>query len=122
MTVNAEPVVLQADPRLLSSAVSNLVRNAIKFCRPSGTVAVRSWQHEGRILIEVEDECGGLPPGKSEELFSPFVQKGADRTGFGLGLAIARQAAESHDGTIKVRNLPGHGCVFVLDLPAATSP
>ena len=82
------------------------MRNAIKFSRPDATVTIRARKQDGRILVEVEDECGGLPPGKTEELFSPFVQKGADRTGFGLGLAIARQAAEAHNGTIKVRNLP----------------
>ncbi|HEX9102683.1 MAG TPA: HAMP domain-containing sensor histidine kinase, partial [Polyangia bacterium] len=72
-------------------------------------------------VIEVQDQCGGLPPGKTEELFSPFVQKGADRSGFGLGLAIARQAAESHHGTVKVANLPGVGCVFTIDLPVSQS-
>jgi signal transduction histidine kinase len=122
ITVQAEPMVMYADSRLLGSALSNLVRNALKFTRTGSTVTVRAWSHEGRILVEVEDECGGLPPGRSEELFSPFVQKGADRSGFGLGLAIARQAAESHNGTIKVRNLPGRGCVFVLDLPAVGEP
>jgi signal transduction histidine kinase len=118
IAVEADPIVTQADPRLLGSALSNLVRNALKFTRTDSTVTVRARKNEARILVEVEDECGGLPPGRSEELFRPFVQKGADRSGFGLGLAIARQAAESHNGTIKVRNLPGHGCIFVLDLPA----
>jgi signal transduction histidine kinase len=121
VTVRSESIVLEADPRLLGSAISNLVRNALKFSRRGATVSVRAWRHEARVLIEVEDQCGGLPAGKTEELFSPFVQKGVDRSGFGLGLAIARQAAESHNGTIKVRNLPGHGCVFVIDLPA-TNP
>ncbi len=118
LTVTAEPIVMQADPRVLASAISNLVRNAIKFSRSPATVAVRAWEHDARILIEVEDGCGGLPPGRAEELFSPFVQKGADRSGFGLGLAIVRQAAEAHNGTVKVRNVDGHGCIFKLDLPA----
>jgi signal transduction histidine kinase len=39
------------------------------------------------------------------------------QTGFGLGLAIAKQAADAHGGTIRVQNLPGKGCVFVLELP-----
>ena len=117
LALQAESIVTHADPRLLGSALSNLVRNALKFTQPGSTVTVRAWTHEQRIIVEVEDACGGLPPGRSEELFSPFVQKSGDRSGFGLGLAIARQAAEAHNGTIKVRNLPGHGCVFVLDLP-----
>lgn len=118
LSLVVEPIVMQGDPRLLASAASNLVRNAIKFSQRGGSVVVRGWRYEERILISVEDTCGGLPPGKTEELFSPFVQKGADKSGFGLGLAIARQAAESHHGTVRVRNVPGHGCVFTIDLPA----
>jgi signal transduction histidine kinase len=71
----------------------------------------------------VEDGCGGLPPGKVGELFAPLVQRGDNRSGFGLGLGIALQAAEAHNGTIKVRDIPGKGCAFILDLPSTkTSP
>jgi signal transduction histidine kinase len=122
LVIEAEPLVLHADPRLLSSAISNLVRNAIKFTKPGTKIVVRAWHQRARVLIEIEDECGGLPPGKSEELFSPFVQRGEDRSGFGLGLAITRQAVESHNGALRVRDLPGRGCVFTIDLPAAADP
>jgi len=66
----------------------------------------------------VTDGCGGLPPGKAEELFDPLVQRSADRSGFGLGLGIALQAAEAHNGTIRVRDLPGQGCEFTIDVPS----
>jgi signal transduction histidine kinase len=98
--------------------VTNLVRNGIKFSAPRTSVILRAEEAEGRVVIDVEDSCGGLPPGKVEELFTPLVQRGTDRTGFGLGLAIALQAAEAHHGTIRVRDLPGKGCVFTVDLPA----
>ena len=71
------------------------------------------------MLIEVEDECGGLPDGNVNALFRPFEQRGADRTGLGLGLAISRWGAEANDGRICARNLPGHGCIFTIDLPRA---
>jgi signal transduction histidine kinase len=45
---------------------------------------------ENRLVVDIEDECGGLPEGKLEKLFDPFLQSGTDRTGFGLGLAIAK--------------------------------
>jgi signal transduction histidine kinase len=61
-----------------------------------------------RVLIEVEDECGGLPPGKAEELFDAFQQRGEIRTGLGLGLFISRKGVEANDGLIRVRDLPGH--------------
>jgi len=72
----------------------------------------------GRVCIDVEDECGGLAEGKLEELFHPFTQAGVDRSGFGLGLAISKQAIEAHHGTIHVRNVPGKGCNFTIDLPS----
>jgi signal transduction histidine kinase len=49
--------------------------------------------------------------------FLVFAQRGADRSGLGLGLAIARQGVEEDGGKIHVRNLPGTGCVFIVDLP-----
>lgn len=73
-----------------------------------------------RVLIQIEDECGGLPPGEVEHLFRLFEQQGADRTGLGLGLAISRQGVEDSGGVIHVRNLPGRGCVFTVDLPGGT--
>jgi signal transduction histidine kinase len=109
---------LEADPRLLQSAIANLVRNAIKFSAPSSAISVRAGRVEGRISIEVEDSCGGLPDGCVEDLFKPLVRRGPDQTGFGLGLAIAHQASQAHDGMLTVRDLPGKGCVFTLDLPA----
>jgi len=114
-----EELVVDADPRLLRSAVSNLVHNALKFSHELSTVAMRAEHSEGRLTIEVTDGCGGLPPGKAEELFQPLVQRGDNRSGFGLGLSIALQAAEAHNGTIRVHDMPGKGCAFVIDLPAA---
>jgi len=108
---------LDGDARLLRSAVSNLVHNAIKFSSAGSTIAVTAVAADGRVGIEVADACGGLPPGKAEELFSPLVQRGENRSGFGLGLAIALQAAEAHHGTITVHDVPGTGCVFRIDLP-----
>ena len=63
------------------------------------------------------DCCGGLSPGKVEEAFAPFTRFDERQSGFGLGLAISKQAAEAHGGSIRVQNLPGKGCIFVLELP-----
>ena len=60
------------------------------------------------------------PPGKPDE-FAPFVRKSPDRRGLGLGLGLARRAAEAHRGHISVTNLPGKGCVFCLALPMKAS-
>ncbi|MBX3192523.1 MAG: sensor histidine kinase [Labilithrix sp.] len=109
---------VSVDVRLLHSALTNLVRNAVKFTPPGGHVDIRGSVAERRAKIEVEDGCGGWPEGRIEKAFAPFVQVGDDRSGFGLGLAIAKQAVDAHGGAIGVRNLPGKGCVVFLDVPA----
>jgi C4-dicarboxylate-specific signal transduction histidine kinase len=70
-----------------------------------------------RILIDVEDRCGGLPPGAAETMFLPFTQSGENKSGLGLGLSICRRSVEANGGVLRVRNLPGSGCIFTIDLP-----
>jgi signal transduction histidine kinase len=110
---------LSADNQLLGSAVTNLLNNAFKFTRAGGRVVLRARAEETRLLIEVEDECGGIPAGVGDA-FQPFGQRrGADRTGLGLGLSIARNAVRAHGGDIHIRDLPGKGCVFTIAVPLA---
>ena len=113
-------VNVDADRSILAATVMNLLQNAFKFTRPGTTVTLRSSATADRVLIEVEDECGGLPDGNVNVLFQPFEQRGADRTGLGLGLTISRWGAEANNGRIGARNLPSHGCIFIIDLPRAT--
>jgi signal transduction histidine kinase len=110
-------LALQADPRLLRSAISNLLHNAVKFSHPGSAVSVTAMSAQGHVTIDVADACGGLPPGKVEELFAPLVQRGENRSGYGLGLSIAMHAIQAHGGTIEVRDIPGTGCVFSIRLP-----
>jgi signal transduction histidine kinase len=110
-------VIVSADRPVLAATVANLLQNAFKFTRPGTTVTLRGSATFDRALIEVEDECGGLPDGNTDGLFQPFEQRGADRTGLGLGLAISRWGAEANSGRIHTRNLPDHGCIFTVDLP-----
>jgi signal transduction histidine kinase len=114
-----DDVTISVDHRLVRSALTNLVRNAIKFSHAGGSVEVRARGGTERIVIEVEDSCGGLPPGAVQQAFAPFAQLGSDRSGFGLGLAIAKQAADAHEGVIRVQDLPGKGCIFALELPVS---
>lgn len=117
VTRPAPGLVLSVDRQLLFSAVTNLLQNAAKFTRPRSTVSLTVQAQGERVLIEVADECGGLPAGKADELFRSFEQRGADRTGLGLGLSIVKRAVEMNHGTIQVRDFPGRGCAFVIDLP-----
>jgi signal transduction histidine kinase len=121
--LDVEPVeqrlVVVGDQQVLAAVVVNLLQNAFKFTAPDTRVILRVGANAERVLIEVQDECGGLPGGNSNDLFRPFEQRGADRTGVGLGLAFCRWAVEANDGRIHARTLPGIGCIFTVDLPRA---
>jgi signal transduction histidine kinase len=110
-------IFVEADGHILAAALANLLQNAFKFTRPGTHVLLRTYASKSRVLMEVEDECGGLAPGISEEIFRPFQQSGADRSGLGLGLTISRRAVEASGGKLSVRNIPGVGCVFTIDIP-----
>lgn len=110
-------VAIEADRHVLGAVVANLLQNAMKFTRPKTTVTLRAGATADRVLIEVEDQCGGLPSGRIDELFRPFEQRNADRSGVGLGLAFSQWAADANNGRLYARDLPGRGCVFTVDLP-----
>jgi len=110
-------VLIDGDRQLLGAAAANLLQNALKFTPPRGGVRLRTHVTADRVLIDVEDECGGLPPGTMDALFRPFNQLGTDRSGLGLGLSISRRSVQSNGGELTVSNIPGTGCVFRIDLP-----
>jgi len=113
-------LAVEGDRQILAGAVANLLQNAVKFTRFHGRITLRAYAAADRILIEIEDECGGLPAGKEEDIFRPFEQLG-ERTGLGLGLPISRRGVEANGGKLYVRNA-GTGCVFTVDLPRPTPP
>ena len=115
-------IVIEADRQVLTAVVMNLLQNAFKFTRAGTTVVLRVGASADRVLIEIQDECGGLPIGNVNELFRPFEQRGVDRTGLGLGLAFSRWGVEANNGRIYARSLPETGCVFTVDLPRVPVP
>ncbi len=110
-------LAIRGDLRLLRSALVNLAGNAVKFTQPATNVVISARAAEGTVELTVADGCGGIPDEACEHLFAEHQQVGADRSGFGLGLAICRQAVEAHGGTVTVANRPGAGCTFVIALP-----
>lgn len=111
-----------ADPQLLLSAVANLLSNGFKFTPRGGCVVLRAASADDRVRIEVEDQCGGIADSTGDPFEAFRERRGRDRTGLGLGLSIARKAVRACAGDIHVRNLPGVGCVFRIDLPVAAIP
>ena len=108
---------LDGDQDLLFSAVCNLLQNAFKFTKHDTDVTLSAYAVADRIRIDVEDHCGGLPPGQAEKMFEPFTQFGDDKSGLGLGLSISQKSVEANNGMLSARNIPGRGCVFTIDLP-----
>lgn len=117
----APSLAVTGDPQLLTSAIMNLLHNAFKNTPPGGRVVLRARGENGQLVVEVEDQCGGFPQDKGD-LFKVFGDRhGRDRSGLGLGLSIARRAMRAHGGDVHVRNQPGTGCTFVIELPLAPS-
>jgi signal transduction histidine kinase len=112
-------VFIQVDRQIVHAALANLVQNAFKYTRPRSHISLRAHATGDRIFIDVEDECGGLPTGEPQKLFRPFERRSSVRSGLGLGLTISRRGVEANGGSIGVRDLPGRGCVFSIELPMA---
>ena len=113
-----DELTIEADQQILAAVVGNLLQNAFKFTRSHTTVTLSASASADRVIIDVQDECGGLPGAVGgKKLSSSFDQQGADRTGLGIGLAFSRWGAEANGGRLYARNLPERGCVFTVDLP-----
>ena len=105
------------DRHLLLSALGNLLQNAFKFTKPETKVTLTVYADGDQIRMDVQDQSGGLPDGKIEDLFVPFTQKGENKSGLGLGLSICQRSVEANHGTLSARNLPGSGSIFSISLP-----
>jgi len=119
VSVNTEDgIVVAGDPLRLRQLALNLVVNAVTH--GAGPVDVVLRATDGRARFEVADRGPGLPPAVASRLFDPFVVDGSDHgTGLGLGLYLARQIVEAHDGTISLGPRPDGGLVAAVELPAS---
>ena len=110
---------IEADPRLLERALSNLLRNAQKYA--ASTIRMTARREGSRVTIAVEDDGPGIPVEERERIFEPFyrLDRSRDRAtgGFGLGLSIARKGVLLHGGTLQVETAPSGGARFVAVLP-----
>jgi signal transduction histidine kinase len=98
----------------LRRAVENLVRNAVAFTGDRG-IALGARRADGVIEVSVRDYGAGVPPDIAERIFEPYFTTRPDGTG--LGLALVRQTAETHGGSVRVARAPGGGALFILTLP-----
>jgi hypothetical protein len=113
-------LAVDADQAMLFAAVGNLLDNAFKFTRHKTEVSLHAYAAGARILIDVEDHCGGLSAGQAEKMFLPSTHNGADEAG--RGLSICQHSVQENHGVLSVRDVPGSGCVFTIDLPRHSLP
>jgi two-component system sensor histidine kinase CpxA len=114
---------VRSDEKYLFRAISNLVRNAIRYAGGQGQITISAQRQAERIVMTVAD-CGpGVPEEAVEKIFTPFfrLESARDRKtgGTGLGLAIARSCVEACGGTVTCGNRKPHGLNVTMILPAA---
>ena len=112
-------IVAIADAAKVQQIVLNLLANAIKFTAPGGTITLATELEPDRVAIHVIDNGIGIPPGKLEAVFGPFVQirsTGLVANGTGLGLPISRRLANAMGGSLTATSELGRGSTFTLRL------
>jgi len=122
--IDAQPgLTLQGWPTLVERAVDNLLRNALRFSPTDKPVEINARLRGGQIEIAVRDHGPGVPAEHLAQLGEPFFRApGQTSAGHGLGLAIARRAAERHGGSLQLSNHPAGGFVAKLELPLEPRP
>ncbi len=115
-------IELSTDRQLLLSIIANLIQNGLKFSKDGGTISIKGRSSGTDIVIEIQDECGGIEQSMLKGLFKPFASGGFDQSGLGLGLTIVQRAVSLLRGTISVQNNPKVGCVFQVKIPSMFTP
>jgi signal transduction histidine kinase len=96
----------------LRRALGNIIRNAVEACEARGQIDLAARPENGAVRIEIGDHGPGVPPDLAGRLFDPYVT--GKSGGTGLGLALAKQTIEMHQGTIAFEATPGGGATFVV--------
>lgn len=114
-------LVVLGDRRQLTSAVYNLLENAVKFSYENSSVRARAWQEGTEAVVSVSDTGVGIPARDLERIFERFYRvdpsRGRSTGGTGLGLAIVRHVAANHQGSVQVESREGEGSTFLVRLP-----
>lgn len=118
--IAADLPALKADKGRIKQVLVNLVSNALKFNSTGSEIAVRARREGSQLIVEVEDHGGGITPEQQERIFKPYHRTEQDRQlfhGLGLGLAIAKEIIDAHNGRIWVMSELKKGSIFGFSLP-----
>ena len=112
---------VMADPAIAERVIVNLAGNALRYSPAAAPPLLTARTAGNRVELRVVDHGPGIPAADRKRVFQPFCRLGdpGDRTGVGLGLAVARGLAETMGGTVEPEDTPGGGLTMVLTLPAA---
>ena len=122
MVVDIDPAIqVMASPDLLTRALANLVRNAVKYAGEAGPIHIVAHRSRGKVTLEVRDAGPGVPEEYLDQLFEPFFRPEPSRNrslgGVGLGLSIVKTCVETCNGRVAARNLSPHGFAVTITLP-----
>jgi two-component system sensor histidine kinase CpxA len=98
-----EAMIVEGDHGLLRSAIENVLRNAVRFTKPSSAVKVRADRSGPQVSIVIDDRGPGVPEPDLQRIFEPFYRV-ADSGGTGLGLAITARIVSLYGGNVRARN------------------
>lgn len=118
--VCADGITVLAERDLLERALSNVAENAVAHTSRGCVVVAARSDDDGRVAIEIRDTGTGMPPEERERAFERFYRTGIrGGEGFGLGLAIVREAVRVLDGNVEIDSEPGIGTTVRITLPEA---
>jgi len=126
ITLDAEPVLscsVACNPGVLTSLISNLVENAIKYMGDSTVrrVTIRVQDRGPTVRVQVNDTGPGIPSELAPKIFNPYIRGvPSKQPGIGLGLATVKRMAEAHGGSVGVETTLGRGSTFWFELPKVT--
>jgi two-component system, sensor histidine kinase and response regulator len=112
---------VRCSPGALRHAVAEIIANALAYSPEGGDVRVEQWQADSSVWITVTDRGPGIPADKIDLMTQEFQQLDRDtneQQGLGLGLAVARQIIDVHDGELQIKSNPAGGTVVIIRLPA----
>jgi two-component system phosphate regulon sensor histidine kinase PhoR len=119
--LSATKPLLMADKLHLTNVVYNLIDNAIKYCKQSPHIVIRTKDVDQNLLLEIEDNGIGISPENQKRVFQKFFRVPTgnvhDVKGFGIGLNYVKSIIEAHKGSIRLESDLGKGCIFKISLP-----